>query len=76
MKYSHSNAISFIGGHLGSPMQVRILQAMLGGNLEYANFYIANLAYQLYFITNEFLDSYNVQIDTKIIIFWRLAAEI
>ena len=77
MKYSHSYAISFSGGHFGSPVQVRILQAMLGDHLEYANYYIiANLAYQSYFITNVFLGPYNVQIGTKIIIFGRLAVEI
>jgi len=33
-------------------------------------------SYQLYFVTNVFLDPYNVQIDTKIIIFGRLAVQI
>jgi len=60
MKYSLPLVISVIGGHF-----------------EYEKYYIANLAScQIYFVTNVFLDPYNVPIDTKIIMFGQLVVEI
>jgi len=47
---------------------------IIGGHFEYSNYYNANSAScLLHFITSVFLDPYNVQINSKIIIFWRLA---
>ena len=64
MKYSHSYAISFIGGHLGNSMQVRILPAKFPNNC------------MMYLIIIDFLDPKNVEIDTKFVLFGYLVDEI
>jgi len=56
MKYSHSHAISFIGGHLASHMHVNVLQARLP---------ISHIASPLTSLTPT-----NVEIDTKFVLIW------